>query len=310
MPLIFAVDPLPSGFAQEVVSSWDALHADQPEAQLFALIDAAFDDAVYRQFLQTHPRALSIYAGTDYEELMEASPHLVKLTVEHTHELEREIDMLVHNCSGVPMLSFVSSPLGLADVKALFQRFITVHTADGTSYALRFADTCVLIPLLDVLSPAQRAALTPPGTHLLCPTRSGQLIASQAVQETPAPMQRLDFSDEQVARLEEAMEADAVLAQLGEDSPRGAVQGWLPSEVHAFVQAQIQRAHAHGISHTPDLLAYCATALDYGAQFDEHPDVVFAVRQAGDTGHLAARIASVPSAAWIQVKQRAAAAGA
>lgn len=303
MSSVYAIDPLPPSFTQHVLAAWEVFRDELPAAKLYALIDAGFSEEIRAEHLHGRQHTVSLYAGTHYDEMIAASPYLMRLPTERPEDLEHEVGLLVRRCSGLPMLSFVSSPLGLAELKSHFKPFITVHTIDGASYALRLADTCVQMPLLQVLTPVQRAALTPPGTRLLCPTRDARLIASLPVSMTcEAPLERLEFSDTQFVQLNDAMEADVILAQLGGEAPRRAVQGCRPSEVHAFVQEQIHRASAHGLHDTPDLVVYCAIALDHGPHFDEHPALQRAL--SGAKGQIASRLAGVPRAVWSEIEQR------
>lgn len=111
--------------------------------------------------------------------------------------------------------SFIDTELGLAELTRHFRQFICIKTEAGDELTLRFADCAVLPVLASHLSSSQWATLTAPIVRWLVHGRHGR-----AKQLPPAPPRQqltdtpLLLTDEQVARIKDAMGTDRLLANL------------------------------------------------------------------------------------------------
>lgn len=115
-------------------------------------------------------------------------------------------------------MSVIDSELGLAELAEHLRRFIHFSDDQGETYGLRIADCRVLAYLPKVLSVDQWDALTAPIERWSIHDRTGKqsplaLNDTRHARQTPTSTWHLDA--DQIERLIDAGEADALLALLG-----------------------------------------------------------------------------------------------
>jgi hypothetical protein len=111
--------------------------------------------------------------------------------------------------------SFIDTEFELAELTRHFRQFICIKTEAGDELTLRFADCAVLPVLASYLNSSQWATLTAPMGRWLVHGRDGRLkelsVARPGQQPASTP---LVLTDEQIARIKDAMGTDRLLANL------------------------------------------------------------------------------------------------
>ena len=299
----FAVDPLASGAEANLSDAWLRAKDRLPNASLHALIDTAFDEVACDAYLRKRPQGstVSLYAGTELEELSSVSPWLVRLNCATPASLTQELQALCALRGNRPMLSFIASALDLASLQQHFIPFLRVILPENEApYLLRFADTRIVESFWGALTPAQWAAFLPPDMGFWFPRRQAGSVGG-VLPDTQRPtgpaLNQLSFDAQQFGILLDAAEADLVIQRLSATDPdRFATRR--PSDVHAFIEQQIGRARAHGLVDTPDFEVYCMAAWATGPEFDQHPEFAYAIQRARAPGELASCLGGVPASAW------------
>lgn len=305
----YGVDPISSATVAAFQAAWAQARHVHPSLQLYALVDAAFDEAGFAALLQGFEgRAASLYAGTELSELDSVAPWLLELITSDQDVLSAQLQQLAQLRRGRPMCSFLGSSRGMDALRNHFRSRLHIEV-DDLRLILRFADTRVLEALAHVLRPSEMDMLFPPDTYVWFPCRrEGQAATRQLADDRPLPPDdtALHIDAGQFAALVDAGDADLVIHNLAQQDP-GCFGSGRPSDVHAFVGEQLKRARGHGLTHFQDLEAYCMAALAGGAAFDAQPDVAFAIVEAGRApGSLAASLSRLPGQAWKQARDHSA----
>lgn len=309
----FAVDPLTAAMAGDMLEVWERAQKHLGDAWLYALVDAAFVEDTWPAYLAKRKAgsAVSLYAGTEFAEMTGLSPWLVRMSRSGEPASYRaDVAALCELRAGRPMLSFIASSRSLVQLQLHFRSFLQVTVGgEGPPLLLRFADTRVIEPLLRTFTAEQRAAFLPPDVGLWFPGRTAPRIGGTLPDRARSMVEAsaaLDLSEQQFSALMQASEADLVIQGLTAIGTNR-FERRSPSGVHAFVERQIARAHAHGLRDTPDLVAYCNAAWHVGPLFDEHPEFQFAIRKASrGTGELHAHLTTVPTSAWDDARRKGA----
>ncbi|MGS0743637.1 DUF4123 domain-containing protein [Glaciimonas sp. GG7] len=191
----------------------------------YLLVDGTFDDDLaadlwkYSQDPATD--IVSLYDRTALAELEECAPFLLPISATWC-------DLLLQRSEGVPMLSFLQSPLTLQSLQRHFAAFLQVRTpSDGMRCWLRFADTVCSQNILRILDDAQRSAFCSGFTAWHIINREGTLNsidgscmdAATYIPSIVFAENAIDITDEQFGLLIESGEADYLLCNLGEKAP-------------------------------------------------------------------------------------------
>ncbi|MDQ8034738.1 MAG: DUF4123 domain-containing protein [Bordetella sp.] len=306
----FAVDSLDPSLRASMLTWWsEAGRRCAPRfLQLHALLDAAFDENGVAQYLATRPCGTTrvLYGGLRYESLRSVSPWLVLCDTSSAQRLSRDIDELFLLRADRPMLSFFAAsmdPGQLRDHLVPWSRMRLPGDEQADSH-LRIADTRILEALLPVLTEAQRQAFMAPGMGLWFPLRDGrqtqQLLSERGSMETASCEGPLHLEPQQFEALMDAAEPDLVIHQLLRTRPTRFSHA-LGSRVHAFVDRQVRRARARGLTETPDFVQYALTAWMTNAAFDEHPAFAEALTRRNEAGGLQTALDAVPDAVWMEL---------
>ncbi|CAB3898535.1 DUF4123 domain-containing protein [Achromobacter piechaudii] len=220
--------------------------------------------------------------------------------------LVRVLDALHERDGGrYAMMSFASA-VPLEKLIAHFGHFCDYALPDASEFFLHWYDTRILARALQVWTPAQRERFASPLITLRYPLRDGgQAELAGAGRLPQAPVQGIQrFTPEQHQMLFDLDYPDKIAVQL-----RRLYPGLLPGDpdqdaLVPRVQAQLERARAHGVAGDKDTFDYVAWGVSISPRFDEHPRIregLRAYRPDGD-GALARALAGVPDAVWDEVQ--------
>lgn len=226
--------------------------------------------------------------------------------VDFSTPLVRVLNALHERSSGrYAMMSFASA-VPLEKLIAHFGRFCDYALPDASEFFLHWYDTRILARALQVWTAEQSARFASPLITLRYALRDGSLAELSGTGRLPADqpdgIQR--FSPEQHQMLFDLDYPDKLAVQL-----RRLYPGLLPGDpdqdaLVPRVQAQLERARAHGVAGDKDTFDYVAWGISISPRFDEHPLIREGLRgyQPGDEGALAKALAGVPDAVWDEVQ--------
>jgi len=200
----------------------------------FVLLDLALIDGVHIASRYSEGAFPSWIAPVYNEEAYSVTPLLID--VEGARDAgEAELLMALVNARK-PQLhaSFIDAELGLAELNRHFRQFICIKTEAGDELTLRFADCAVLPVLASHLSISQWATLAAPIVRWLIHGRDGRLKQLPAVPPGQQPASApLVLTDEQIARIKDAMGTDRLLANLRNMRP-AELLGRSPEETYRW----------------------------------------------------------------------------
>lgn len=171
-------------------------------------------------------------------------------------------------------LLFLCSELPAATLQARLAHRVDARLHDGEDVVLRYFDARVFEALLQVLTPAQRAAWLSPAQHWWYVDRAGLLQGCEGVPDVHGadPLaEALQLDAAQFAALLDATEADQVAGLLRQRAGESFLR-IEPAARHAFVQRHVQQARRDcHLQSVGDLATYCALALLHGEGFAAAP---------------------------------------
>jgi hypothetical protein len=155
----------------------------------------------------------------------------------------RELQNLLGQCSGWPMVSSVETTESHADLTARLEAWCVVE-ADKSNFNLRFPDTRRLGGIFEVLTAEQRLELCGPATRWSYIDRHGSW-AELAVPRAPSAMaDRPKLDRNQFSQLVSASDADEVVGIL---AIRGYGAQGRPSSVYSAVSVALRVAKLAGL---------------------------------------------------------------
>lgn len=242
----------------------EQIDASPMEWNWYALMDAGFD--YNHRPLQLATANWPLYFQPEWGELRAVSPLLIECPRQNNAIPAK----LLRHSQGRPMLGFVASVLDVETLRDIWQRSLSLTTADGQPYILRFADTRIAATLPQTLSPPSWRRLCAPLTHWLIVDRAGTLQAldlapsHQAVDEKDS----WELTEPELAGLLRSAEPDALANRLSQDFAE-----LLPAS-GAFLHHCLQRSCAaleeHHIENAPDqLMLAVAACLSQGRILDD-----------------------------------------
>jgi Domain of unknown function (DUF4123) len=246
------------------------LAASTASSRAFALVDGALLGELSSQARRrwSAMRGLSLLERAGFG-AAEVGPLLYELT-----EADLDADLpgsLLDAASGRTAGSFIVSSGSAAELQQRLGAFVDVHLSDGSNMVMRFFDPRVLPFWLDALAPDERHYLSGTLQHWAF-WRTDFDVAIQRFQpETPlpsAPLFPIRLSSEREATMMNACYPLTLIERLRAEEPE--VLAKVPAlQRYQFFREQSARAHAHGLEAQGDLEAYCSTAIEFGARFDE-----------------------------------------
>lgn len=245
----------------------------------YAVIDSAQRSHFHERLERLGARYRSLFEGTAEAGLLDIAPLLVAWTDRDLHaQLDAEIRQMGAQRPGVTLLW---SALELDDLAKRLRAFhlVKVPEKGGREMLLRWYDTRILPALLDLLLPAQRAALLEGVQRLQYFDRYGDLqewplaemLAGMDDAGLPAlPPLRLD--EDQYTRLLDACEPDVAIAQLRRVIP-DEIKRVPYRSLYPFVVDLMQDTIAHGVNQVDDHVQYLLLALYTSGACRGHPAV-------------------------------------
>lgn len=159
-----------------------------------------------------------------HDDLRLAGPFLVAYEMFEKDSPEWQEFLRAVNAFPYPIhTSDIQSGLGLQDLAKHMRQFASFRDSDGDTYGLRIADGRVLAYLSKVLTQEQWDALTAPMVSWTAKGRRNEEVtlplSETRLGNTGLP-DAIQLSEEQIAKLIQAGEPDALLAHLELDPPR------------------------------------------------------------------------------------------
>ncbi len=112
---------------------------DEPEREVYAILDAARDESIYRELIKSDAEYCCLYRGDQAEELAEVAPYLVHLRKDAAFTF-----WLVSQGWGQSWGIFLKSAATLNELRRHFRRFLMVYDPDGKPLYFRYYDPRVL----------------------------------------------------------------------------------------------------------------------------------------------------------------------
>ncbi len=226
--------------------------------------------------------------------------------------LVRVLEALHERAGGRYAMQCFASAVPLEKLLAHFGRFCDYALPDASEFFLHWYDSRILARALLVWTPEQRARFAAPMITLRYALRDGSQAELPGTGRLPAERaQGIErFTPEQHQMLFDLDYPDKLAVQL-----RRLYPGLLPGNpdqdaLVPRVQAQLERARAHGVAGDKDTFDYVAWGVSISPLFDEHARIRECLRayRPGVEGGLAKALAGVPDAVWdeVQARQRAA----
>lgn len=271
----FAFDgPLP-GVGKQIVDEIAALKLSHRggSVNVFALVDGAFDELFFTSAFRVPSPRISLYACNVLRDFGAAAPFLVQAP-DPVEKLTSWIDYLVSACGVRPMWSLVVSSMSLDELANHFSPYLIAHCDDNLDWPVRWGDTRVLPELLGNLPPAITDDLLLPLYFWLALSREGKLLKWEgrgAGARSNVLSDRMPLSDHTFARIVDASEADAILAQIGDTDTR-LLSSKLPSECYRLVKHQLAIADRFDIVQPRHRSHFGAMALYMFERFVERPE--------------------------------------
>lgn len=145
--------------------------ADQDEElELFAIVDAARDDAIYPLVQELGELASCLYAGTLPPALQQAAPYLVRMQPE-TPGCAAMVDKGWGESWGIFL---AARGADLDTLRSHFRRFLEVQDEQGTKLVFRFYDPRVFRVYLPTCTPEEHAFVYGPVAHYFIEGEKGQ----------------------------------------------------------------------------------------------------------------------------------------
>jgi len=251
--------------------------AREDGAELFAIVDGARDDRLFREISRGEVPHEPLYRG-EAEKFFAVSPILVRC-----EQGTRLFEWLTDEAWGSDNAMFLTSQQPMDCLADHFVRFTVVRTDGDPKMFFRFYDPRVLQVYLPACSVAEREALFGPadrlaveasdGAELLVFDREGgglgPVPATAPLPEdvpyiTPAQMDA--FSEYMVREFIEAM-----VLLLAKEFPQRCED--LGDRMRGLIRRSVQRASDHGVLLECDVQRYLQCLLGRGEDFHEQPAV-------------------------------------
>ncbi len=142
------------------------------ELELFAIVDAARDDAIYPLVQELGEQASCLYAGTLPPALQQAAPYLVRMQPENPG-----CTAIVEQGWGESWGIFLAvRGVDLDALRSHFRRFLEVRDEAGNKLVFRFYDPRVFRVYLPTCTPEEHAFVYGPVAHYFMEPEEGELL--------------------------------------------------------------------------------------------------------------------------------------
>lgn len=257
----------------------------------------------------------SVWLGTELAIYGEIEPLLIEIddlaraelrrgTDEpYTSEVLRMLRRLHETDGGQFAVTYLLSPLALAELMAHCAYFNDYGLPDGREYYLHFYDSRILDRAFQVWSDAERERFLAPMNLVRYLRRDGELAqwkgrgaGRQVVAGLPRPH---PFTLEQHLALLELDYPDKLAQQIRRLYLGVMGSGLRQDELYERVLEQMARARGYGVETERDMLDYVAWGITISPRFDEHEAIQPALRAFKGRGPgLSQALADVPDAVW------------
>ena len=298
--MYFAIDPAYPSVPAEIFEALCTLraHSTEPLA-LFALIDAAFDEALLANRRWIRQPKFSLYEHTALHGLAAAGPHLVPAPVEPGDQPSWLRDIFAA-CAGRPMLSILASALPAAALRMHLRPYLVARTPDGMEWPVRWGDSRVLPAVLEALEAPQREHLLSPLQYWWSISRDGTLTSwhgGASPSPAPASFDRLPLSDAVFSHLVDLAETDAIIADIHDTQP-DLLRRHGGAASHARVAQHLGLASQHGITAAGARQHFSVLALCREEDFATHPARRAVLDRTREGADYRTEIAALPARFW------------
>jgi hypothetical protein len=138
---------------------------------VYAILDSARDDAVYRKLVDSAVETLCLYRGEQAIELATVAPYLVNLKREDSFT-----QWLLSNGWGKMWGIFLRSSASLKELRRHFQQFLIVYDEEGTPLYFRFYDPRVLRVYLPTCNESELQTVFGPVDHFYVEGKEEKLL--------------------------------------------------------------------------------------------------------------------------------------
>lgn len=298
--MFFAIDPARASIPAEISGALGTLYANaEAPVELFALIDAAFDEALLTRSPWRRQSSFSLYERTALDGLAAAGPHLLAAPVDAEDHATWLRDIFAA-CAGRPMLSILASALSAPALCMHLRPCLVARTSDGLEWPVRWGDSRVLPALFETLDAVQRDHLLSPLHVWWSVSRDGSLASwrgSANPAPAPAPFDRLPVSDAVFGRLVDRAEADAVLAAIHDTQP-DLLRHLAAASCHARVTHHLALADRYGVTAAGARQHFCVLALCLDEDFTKHPAMAGALARVRAGADYRSEVANLPPDFW------------
>ncbi|WP_254599448.1 DUF4123 domain-containing protein [Achromobacter mucicolens] len=216
--------------------------------------------------------------------------------------LVRVLEALHERAAGrYAMMSFASA-VPLEKLIAHFGAFCDYALPDASEFFLHWYDSRILARAVQVWTPEQRARFAAPLITLRYALRDGSQGELAGTGRLPAarPDGIERFTPEQHQMLFDLDYPDKLAVQLRRLYPNLLPGNPDQDALVPRVQAQLERARAHGVAGDKDTFDYVAWGVAISPRFDEHPAIADGLRayRANAEGGLSKALEGVPDAVW------------
>ncbi|WBX87493.1 DUF4123 domain-containing protein [Achromobacter mucicolens] len=216
--------------------------------------------------------------------------------------LVRVLEALHERAAGrYAMMSFASA-VPLEKLIAHFGAFCDYALPDASEFFLHWYDSRILARVVQVWTPEQRARFAAPLITLRYALRDGSQGELAGTGRLPAarPQGIERFTPEQHQMLFDLDYPDKLAVQLRRLYPNLLPGNPDQDALVPRVQAQLERARAHGVAGDKDTFDYVAWGVAISPRFDEHPAIADGLRAYRENaeGGLSKALEGVPDAVW------------
>lgn len=272
---------------------WQAALSEQPDLNLFALVDVAQEPSLLRRFHSNDLDSACLYGYEPDSPIAKATPRLLQIDRQRHETL---LSYLVRQSKFRPLGTMLAATCNLSELTTHLRACMDVRLDGHDDMFLAIWDPAILGTLLGetadqtlhmqgpALTAEQAKALVGPVLHWWYWDRKGNChnIAKAVVQSNSSPESiPLQLDSQQVDMLVEASVPDHLLYHLNTNLPE-LIEKLVAEKRYDFVRQQLKRGREHGLDGTGDLVNYIAIALAFGARFDEITSVAQILQRVKD----------------------------
>lgn len=150
----------------------------QAAPDIYAILDAARDEAIYKKIQEAGLKDGCLYHGTKAVELAEVAPYLMHLKLDDTFT-----EWLINKGWGSSWGIFLESSASTDQLKRHFRKFLTVYDEDGNPLYFRFYDPRVLRVYLPTCNANELQTIFGPISRYCVEGKDGDMIEFRCTNE-------------------------------------------------------------------------------------------------------------------------------